>query len=131
MGLGKGLGHKSPEEQLIDLGVIILEKRRLRGDTIALYSCLKESCKQMEVNLFSQVKSARTRENGLKLHCGRFICVCHVSCTSPHLRKSAYKFEFYIYLLIHFNNEKCVISIFNYLILNNNIAHADPVKQIS
>jgi len=62
----------SYDERPRTLGLSCLEKRRLRGDLIALCSFPRRGSGEGGADLFSPASSKRTPSNSSKLHQGRF-----------------------------------------------------------
>ena len=63
----RGLEHLSYEDWLRELGLFRLEKRRLQGDLIVAFQCLKGAYRKAGEGLFVRGCSDRTRGSGFKL----------------------------------------------------------------
>lgn len=68
----RGLEHLSCEEKLPEVGLFSLEKRRVQGDLIVTFQCLKGASKNDGDKHFSRACCDTTRCNGFKLKVGRF-----------------------------------------------------------
>jgi len=72
MKISRGLEDLSYEDRLRESGLFSLEMRRLRGDLIAAFHCLKGAYRKDGEGLFTRLCSDRTRGNGCKLKGDRF-----------------------------------------------------------
>lgn len=95
-GAGKGSGPQIYWGAADGAGWLFWRKGGSWGNMITLYNCLKGSCNQ-DISLFSQVKCVRTRENGLKLHCGRFICVSYKLWLTSTQKRCIYNWILYMF----------------------------------
>ena len=68
----RGLQHLPYKDRLRELGLLSLEKRRLRGDLSAAFQDLKGAYKQEGRQLFERGDKSRTRGNSLELRQGEF-----------------------------------------------------------
>jgi len=66
------LEHLSYEERLREVGLFSLEKRRLQGELIAVFWCLKGVYRKGRENIFRRACCDRTRSNGFNHRKGRF-----------------------------------------------------------
>ena len=69
------------EERLREFGMCSLEKRRARGDMIAVFNYLKGRPVEEGANLFTAALETRIRSNGFKLRERRF----HLNSRKPFL----------------------------------------------
>ena len=68
----QGLEAKPYEERLKELGTCSLEKKRRRGDMIAIFKYFKGCHMEEGTSLFPPALEGRTRTNGFKLQERRF-----------------------------------------------------------
>lgn len=68
----RGLEHLFCEEKMQELGLFSLEKRRVQGDHIVTFQCLKGACKNNGDKCYSKACCDTTRGNGFELKAGRF-----------------------------------------------------------
>jgi len=67
-----GLERVSYGDRLRELGLLSLEKSRLRGDIFATFQYLKGACKKDGDRVFSRACCDRSRSNGFRLKKARF-----------------------------------------------------------
>ena len=67
----RGLEHLHYEDRLRELGLFCLEQRRLQGDHIGAFQCLKGAYGKAGEGLFIRACSNRMRGSGFKLEEGR------------------------------------------------------------